>query len=160
MASVLRHRGPDASGTWLDPSGRMALGHTRLAIVDLSDAGAQPMTSRDGRWTITYNGEIYNTEDLRRSLGPVGWRGHSDTEVLVEHIARHGVQRTLRAAKGMFAFGCWDAHEAELWLARDRFGEKPLYYGLHQGAFLFASELKALRAVPGFDPDIDRRALT
>ncbi|MDP7599390.1 MAG: asparagine synthase (glutamine-hydrolyzing), partial [Acidimicrobiales bacterium] len=160
MASVLRHRGPDASGTWLDPSGRMALGHTRLAIVDLSDAGAQPMTSRDGRWTITYNGEVYNTEDLRRSLGPVGWRGHSDTEVLVEHIARHGVQRTLRAAKGMFAFGCWDAHEAELWLARDRFGEKPLYYGLHQGAFLFASELKALRAVPGFDPDIDRRALT
>jgi asparagine synthase (glutamine-hydrolysing) len=138
----------------------MALGHTRLAIVDLSDAGAQPMTSRDGRWTITYNGEVYNTEDLRRSLGPVGWRGHSDTEVLVEHIARHGVQRTLRAAKGMFAFGCWDAHEAELWLARDRFGEKPLYYGLHQGAFLFASELKALRAVPGFDPDIDRRALT
>ncbi|MBT4187548.1 MAG: asparagine synthetase B, partial [Gemmatimonadales bacterium] len=160
MASVLRHRGPDASGTWLDPSGRMALGHTRLTIVDLSDAGAQPMTSRDGRWTITYNGEVYNTEDLRRSLGPVGWRGHSDTEVLVEHIARHGVQRTLRAAKGMFAFGCWDAHEAELWLARDRFGEKPLYYGLHQGAFLFASELKALRAVPGFDPDIDRRALT
>ncbi len=160
MASVLRHRGPDASGNWLDPSGRMALGHTRLAIVDLSDAGAQPMTSRDGRWTITYNGEIYNTEDLRRSLGPVGWRGHSDTEVLVEHIATHGVQRTLRAAKGMFAFGCWDAHEAELWLARDRFGEKPLYYGLHQGAFLFASELKALRAVPGFDPDIDRRALT
>jgi asparagine synthase (glutamine-hydrolysing) len=138
----------------------MALGHTRLAIVDLSDAGAQPMTSRDGRWTITYNGEVYNTEDLRRSLGPVGWRGHSDTEALVEHIARHGVQRTLRAAKGMFAFGCWDAHEAELWLARDRFGEKPLYYGLHQGAFLFASELKALRAVPGFDPDIDRRALT
>ena len=160
MVSVLGHRGPDASGNWLDPSGRMALGHTRLAIVDLSDAGAQPMTSRDGRWTITYNGEIYNTEDLRRSLGPVGWRGHSDTEVLVEHIARHGVQRTLTAVKGMFAFGCWDAHESELWLARDRFGEKPLYYGLHQGAFLFASELKALRAAPGFDPDIDRRALT
>ena len=159
MMSALGHRGPDASGIRSSPSGLAAFCHTRLAIVDLSDAGAQPMTSRDGRWTITYNGEIYNTEDLRRSLGPVGWRGHSDTEVLVEHIARHGVPRTLKAVKGMFAFGCWDAHEAELWLARDRFGEKPLYYGLHQGAFLFASELKALRAVPGFDPDIDRRAL-
>ena len=159
MAATLRHRGPDASDTWADRSGRVALGHTRLAIVDLSEAGAQPMTSRDGRWTITYNGEVYNTDDLRRSLGSVGWRGHSDTEVLVEHIARNGVEATLNAAKGMFAFGCWDAHEAELWLARDRFGEKPLYFGFHQGSLLFASELKALRAVPGFNPDIDRQAL-
>ena len=159
MAATLRHRGPDASDTWADRSGRVALGHTRLAIVDLSEAGAQPMTSRDGRWTITYNGEVYNTDDLRRSLGSVGWRGHSDTEVLVKHIARNGVEATLNAAKGMFAFGCWDAHEAELWLARDRFGEKPLYFGFHQGSLLFASELKALRAVPGFNPDIDRQAL-
>jgi len=118
------------------------------------------MTSADGRWTITYNGEVYNTDDLRRSLGSVSWRGHSDTEVLVEHIARYGVEAALKAAKGMFAFGCWDAHESELWLARDRFGEKPLYYGQHRGDLLFASELKALRAVPGFSPDIDRRALT
>jgi len=159
MVSTLRHRGPDASDTWVDPSGRMALGHTRLAIVDLSEAGAQPMTSADGRWTITYNGEIYNADDLRRSLGSVSWRGHSDTEVLIEHIARYGVPATLKAAKGMFAFGCWDAHESELWLARDRFGEKPLYYGQHQGTFLFASELQALRAVPDFHPDIDREAL-
>ena len=144
----------------MDESGRVALGHTRLAIVDLSEAGAQPMTSADGRWTITYNGEVYNTDDLRRSLGSVSWRGHSDTEVLVEHIARYGVEAALKAAKGMFAFGCWDAHESELWLARDRFGEKPLYYGQHRGDLLFASELKALRAVPGFSPDIDRRALT
>ena len=159
MAATLRHRGPDASGVWVDPSGRAALGHTRLAIVDLSDAGTQPMTSANGRWTITYNGEVYNTDDLRRSLDSVGWRGHSDTEVLVEHIARHGVEATLKATRGMFAFACWDAHESELWLARDRFGEKPLYYGIHQGALLFASELKALRAVPGFEPDIDRQAL-
>ncbi len=159
MAATLSHRGPDSSATWVDLSGRIALGHTRLAIVDLSEAGAQPMTSTDGRWTITYNGEVYNTDDLRRSLGSVGWRGHSDTEVLVEHIARHGVEATLKAIRGMFAFGCWDAHESELWLARDRFGEKPLYYGFHQGALLFASELKALRATPGFEPDIDRQAL-
>jgi asparagine synthase (glutamine-hydrolysing) len=159
MAATLGHRGPDASAIWVDLSKRIALGHTRLAIVDLSDAGAQPMTSTDGRWTITYNGEVYNTDDLRRSLGSAAWRGHSDTEVLVEHIARHGVEATLKATKGMFAFGCWDAHESELWLARDRFGEKPLYYGFHQGALLFASELKALRAVSGFDPDIDRLAL-
>ncbi len=159
MAASQMHRGPDASGTWVDPTGRVALGHTRLAIIDLSEAGAQPMTSGDGRWTITYNGEIYNADDLRRSLGWVGWRGHSDTEVLVEHIARHGVEATLKTSKGMFAFGCWDAHESELWLARDRFGEKPLYYGQHRGDLIFASELKALRAVPGFSPDINRYAL-
>ena len=106
MVSMLRHRGPDASGVWLDPSGLTALGHARLAIVDLSDAGAQPMTSQDGRWTITYNGELYNADNLRRSLHSVHWHGHSDTEVLVEYISRHGVLETLRAAKGMFAFGC------------------------------------------------------
>ena len=118
------------------------------------------MTSSDGRWTITYNGELYNIDDLRQSVDSVGWRGHSDTEVLVEHIARHGVPMTLRAAKGMFAFGCWDTYKSELWLARDRFGEKPLYYGQHRGSFIFASELKALRAVPGFKPEIDRHALS
>ena len=160
MAVALRHRGPDLSGKWSDPVGRVAFGHTRLAIVDVSEAGTQPMTSADGRWTITYNGELYNADALSRCLGSVRWRGHSDTEVLVEHIARQGVEATLRAARGMFAFGCWDVQERELWLARDRFGEKPLYYGLHQGAFLFASELKALRAVPSFAPSIDRRALT
>ena len=159
MVTTLGHRGPDASGTWVDPSSRAAFGHTRLAIVDLSNAGVQPMTSADGRWTITYNGELYNTDDLRRRLKGPRWRGHSDTEVLIEYIACHGVIAALEAARGMFAFGCWDARERELWLARDRFGEKPLYYGQHQGAFLFASELKALRSVRGFSPEIDRHAL-
>jgi asparagine synthase (glutamine-hydrolysing) len=159
MTVALRHRGPDYSDVWVAPSGEVAFGHSRLAIVDLSQAGSQPMSSANGRWTITYNGEIYNSDALRDRLPSVRWRGHSDTEVLVEHIARHGVSETLRAAKGMFAFGCWDAKESELWLARDRFGEKPLYYGQHQGSVIFASELKALRAIPGFNPDIDRQAL-
>ena len=159
MAATLRHRGPDRSDVWLAGDPSIGFGHTRLAIVDLSDAGVQPMTSADGRWTITYNGELYNTDDLRRRLKGPRWRGHSDTEVLIEYIACHGVIAALEAARGMFAFGCWDAHESELWLARDRFGEKPLYYAKHQGVFLFASELKALRAVPGFSPEIDRHAL-
>ena len=159
MTSVLSHRGPDTSGCWIHPSSRVAFGHTRLAILDLSETGVQPMTSADGRWTITYNGEIYNTEELRRRLGDVRLVGHSDTEVLLEHIARHGLKSTVESAKGMFAIGCWDARESELWLARDRFGEKPLYYTTHRGAFLFASELKALRAIQGFHPDIDRNAL-
>ena len=160
MTVTLRHRGPDHSGTWASEHGLVGLGHTRLAIVDLSVAGAQPMTSADGRWTVTYNGELYNTDDLRRRLGGFRWRGHSDTEVLIEYIARHGVVTALEAVRGMFAFGCWDAENSELWLARDRFGEKPLYYGWHQGPFLFASELKALRSVPGFDPGIDRESQT
>lgn len=159
MASTLGHRGPDRSAIWVAGDGLVAFGHTRLAVVDLSEAGYQPMTSADGRWTITYNGELYNADNLRRHLHGVDWRGHSDTEVLVEYIARHGVPAVLKAAEGMFAFGCWDARELELWLARDRFGEKPLYYGIHDGALLFASELKAFRAVPGFSPEIDRRAL-
>ena len=159
MTSALNHRGPDASGIWTDSTGRAALGHTRLAIVDLSDAGTQPMTSSDGRWTITYNGELYNAAELRERLGPLRWQGRSDTEVLLEYIAHHGVQAALEAAKGMFAFGCWDARKSELWLARDRFGEKPLYYAWHRGTFLFASELKALLLVPGFDPTINRQAL-
>jgi asparagine synthase (glutamine-hydrolysing) len=137
----------------------MAFGHARLSIVDLSDAGAQPMTSANGRWTITYNGEVYNTEELRLRVPGVAWRGHSDTEVIVEHIARHGVHATLEVARGMFAFGIWDGTEGTLWLARDRFGEKPLYHGSHDGGLLFGSELKALTAVPGFRPDIDRSAL-
>ena len=159
MTSALKHRGPDASGIWTDSTGRAALGHTRLAIVDLSEAGAQPMTSSDGRWTITYNGELYNAAELRKRLGPFRWQGRSDTEVLLEYIAHHGVQAVLEAAKGMFAFGCWDARKSEFWLARDRFGEKPVYYAWHRGTFLFASELKALLLVPGLDPAINRQAL-
>ena len=159
MTAALRHRGPDHSDVWVSKGGEVGFGHTRLAIVDLSETGEQPMSSGDGRWTITYNGELYNCDYLRRSLHSVRWRGCSDTEVLVEHIARHGVPETLKRAKGMFAFACWDTRESELWLARDRFGEKPLYYGLCRGSLVFASELKALRAFPGFAPDIDRNAL-
>ena len=160
MASTLVHRGPDRVSTWVDPTRRVAFGHTRLAIVDLSPAGNQPMTSRDRRWTITYNGEIYNAPELRRRLSSERMlRGHSDTEVLVELIAERGVQEALRSARGMFAFAVWDARESELWLARDRFGEKPLYYSTTGPSFLFASELKALRAVDGFRPDIDRHAV-
>ncbi len=159
MNEKLRHRGPDWSDTWLSHDGSVGLGHTRLSIVDLSAAGQQPMASSDSRWTITYNGELYNTDALRNDLRSVSWRGHSDTEVIVEYIAKHGVLATLRAANGMFAFGCWDSKRSELWLARDRFGEKPLYYAMRGPSLLFASELKALLAVPGFSPDIDRRAL-
>lgn len=156
---TMRHRGPDGFGTWTDPTRSIVLGHCRLAVQDVSANGDQPMTSSDGRWTITYNGELYNTGDMSRHLGGVHWCGHSDTEVLLEYIARHGVLAALEATRGMFAFGCWDSQERELWLARDRFGEKPLYYVLHQGMFLFASELKALRVATGFRPEIDRQAL-
>ena len=159
MTAALRHRGPDSSGVWVAEPGQVGFGHSRLAIVDLSEAGEQPMSSGDGRWTITYNGELYNSHDLRGSLHQARWRGHSDTEVLVEHIAKHGLPETLKKAKGMFAFACWDSHRSELWLARDRFGEKPLYYGWYRESLVFASELKALRAIPGFAPDIDRNAL-
>ena len=159
MTATLRHRGPDHSGVWVAKGGEVGFGHTRLAIVDLSETGEQPMSSGDGRWTITYNGELYNCDYLRRSLHSVRWRGCSDTEVLVEHVARHGVPETLKRAKGMFAFACWDTRESELWLARDRFGEKPLYYGLCRDSLIFASELKALKAFPGFAPDINRNAL-
>src|SRR5690606_30125903 len=123
---------PDADGHWLDADAGIALGHRRLSILDLSPAGAQPMASRDGRWVIAYNGEIYNFADLRAELeqhGAIAWRGHSDTEILLEAVARWGLEATLRRAEGMFALALWDRQRRELHLARDRFGEKPLYYG-------------------------------
>ena len=162
MASAIAHRGPDDDGIWCDREAGVGFGHRRLAIVDLSAAGHQPMASRDGRWTISYNGEIYNHAELRAELDSAGggpWRGHSDTETLVEAIAAWGLDRALAKAAGMFAISLWDANERRLHLVRDRFGEKPLYYGRVGGGFAFASELKALRALPGFDGEIDRRAL-
>jgi len=161
MASALAHRGPDAGGEWHDAESHVAFGHRRLAIIDVSPAGAQPMRSASGRWTIVYNGELYNTDTLRAAVGrPTGgYRGHSDTEVLLAAIERFGVHDTVRRLNGMFAFAAWDAEERRLWLARDRFGEKPLYYAWHQGALLFASELKALRAVEGWRPTVNRQAL-
>lgn len=155
IVEVERHRGPDGEGIFADPSGDVALGHTRLAILDLSDAGAQPMTSADGRWTIVLNGEIFNYVELRQELtGP--FRSATDTEVLLRCCAEWGVEKTLARANGMFAFGLWDARNRELILARDRVGEKPLVYFHHARALAFASELKALAAF--HDRQLDAQA--
>ncbi len=161
MAEPLRRRGPDDYGTWADAAAGVALGHRRLSILDLSAAGHQPMVSACGRWVLVYNGEIYNFAALRRELEASGqtFRGHSDTEVLLAAIARWGVERALTRAHGMFAFGLWDRERRRLVLARDRVGKKPLYYGWSGDAFLFGSQLDALRAHPAFDAPIDRRAL-
>ena len=163
MSGAIRHRGPDAAGNWLDPEAGIALGHRRLSIIDLSENGAQPMVSRSGRLAISFNGEIYNFQELRRDLetqaGARDWRGHSDTEVLIEAIDHWGLAETLPRLNGMFAFAVWDRERRELSLARDAFGEKPIYYGWTLTAFLFGSELKALRRFPDFDPAIDQEAL-
>jgi asparagine synthase (glutamine-hydrolysing) len=161
MARAVEHRGPDAEGTWVDAAAGIALGSRRLSIIDLSDAGAQPMTSTSGRYVLAYNGEIYNAPQLAPTLESAGrrFRGHSDTEVLVEAIDEWGVERALERANGMFAFACWDTQRRRLHLARDRMGEKPLYYGWMGQQLLFGSELKALRAHSSFDSEIDRDAL-
>lgn len=168
ITRILRHRGPDDEGIWTDPAAGIALGHRRLSIVDLSPSGHQPMCSKDGRYVITFNGEIYNHAGLRRELegqglGPAGagfqWSGHSDTETFIECIAAWGLEAALEKAVGMFAFALWDRAERTLRLVRDRFGEKPLYYGWVSRRLAFASELKAIRALPGFDNPVDRRAL-
>ena len=157
MARAVRHRGPDGHGTWVDPERGVALGHQRLSIVDLSAAGHQPMVSSDGRFVLTFNGEIYDHPRIRRRLAQVGatFRGHSDTEVLLEAIARWGLVPTLEDLDGMFALALWDRSEHRLSLARDRMGEKPLYYGWMGSSFLFGSELKALRAHPDFKGHVD-----
>jgi asparagine synthase (glutamine-hydrolysing) len=161
MADVLAHRGPDDQGVWIDGQAGIGIGHRRLSIVDLSEAGHQPYHSRCGRYVLTYNGEIYNHADVRRAIesdGPVEWRGHSDTETLVEAIACWGLAGALERCSGMFALGLWDRQTRQLSLARDRIGEKPLFYGWDGDRMLFASSLASLRAVPGFaaqvDPDV------
>lgn len=161
MTATLSHRGPDAGNVWVDGSVGIGLGHRRLSIIDLSPAGAQPMTSSCGRCVISYNGEIYNASDLADELRQAGatFRGHSDTEVLVEGCARWGVAQTVERCVGMFAFALWDREQRTLTLARDRLGIKPMYWGLIGGLFLFGSELKALRAHPGWQPTLDREAL-
>jgi asparagine synthase (glutamine-hydrolysing) len=164
MLSAIHQRGPDSDGAWYEPSQQIAIGQKRLAIVDLSAAGAQPMPSACGRYVISCNGEIYNHLKLRAQLPSVAWRGHSDTEVLIETISADGILATLEKCIGMFAFALWDKQTHTLTLCRDRFGEKPLYYGwLGQGTgrvFVFGSELKALKAHPSFAAEIDRSALT
>lgn len=159
MADRLKHRGPDDAGLWLDPEAGLALAHRRLSIIDLSPAGAQPMRSASGRYVIAFNGEIYDHVTLRRQVGRHEWRGHSDTETLLAAIERWGVRSALQRCTGMFAFALWDAAERSLTLARDRLGEKPCYYAWFANALVFGSELKALRAHPGFRGEIDRGAL-
>jgi asparagine synthase (glutamine-hydrolysing) len=160
MAGTLRHRGPDDDGVWVDAAAGIGLGFRRLAIIDLSDAGRQPMRSRTGRYTMIFNGEVYNLGELRHALGPaVVLRGHSDTEVLLAAMDEWGVERALRKTNGMFALAVVDGRTREMHLARDRLGEKPLYYGWAGGSLVFGSELKALRAHPDLPGTIDRGAL-
>ena len=160
----MRHRGPDSEGIWEDPEAGLALGHVRLAIIDTSPAGNQPMHSACGRYVLVLNGEVYNHPDLREALEQEGaapaWRGHSDTETLLACFAAWGVERTLKASAGMFAMALWDRQEQHLSLMRDRMGEKPLYAGFVGDSFVFASELKALTGLPGLDRRPDPRALT
>lgn len=162
MAATIVHRGPDDEGVWNDPETGIVLAHRRLAILDLSPAGHQPMVSQDERFTIAFNGEIYNHEDIRTELLQEGlqqWRGHSDTEVFLAAISHWGMKAALDRCVGMFAFSLWDRREKRLSLVRDRIGEKPLYFARLGQAFVFASELKALRIHPAWSQEIDRGSL-
>tara|TARA_Y100000589_G_C27184269_1_gene642052 strand:+ start:1418 stop:3370 length:1953 start_codon:yes stop_codon:yes gene_type:complete len=161
MSNKLLHRGPDDSGVWLDSEVGIALAHRRLSIVDLSNAGKQPMISNCSRYCIVFNGEIYNHLSLRKELpNSINWKGYSDTETLVNAISLWGIQKTLKKLVGMFAFAIWDRNLKRLILARDRIGEKPLYYGLNGRNLLFASELKAIIAFPNFHSEINRESLS
>ena len=175
MGDSIAHRGPDDSGVWMDADLGLGLVHRRLSIVDLSPAGHQPMVSASGRFVLVFNGEIYNHLELRKALADAvaspqhfsaqapdskSWRGHSDTETLLAGFEAWGVEATLKQAVGMFAIALWDRGGRALYLARDRVGEKPLYYGWQNGVFLFGSELKALKRHPSFQGEIDRDALT
>ena len=167
MTDAITSRGPDDQGHWIDAQSGIVLGHRRLSILDLSPAGHQPMRSASGRYVVAYNGEIYNHLELRRDLVAQGrapaWRGHSDTETLLAGIDAWGLQETLVRSIGMFAIALWDREQRTLTLARDRMGEKPLYYGWQyrngEAVFLFGSELKALRAHSAFDGEVDRDVL-
>jgi asparagine synthase (glutamine-hydrolysing) len=161
MAAALAHRGPDSDGVWTDPEAGIGLGHRRLAILDLSPAGAQPMVSASGRMVIAFNGETYNYPELRAELEAEGvrFRGGSDTEAILEAADRWGVERTLARLNGITALALWDRRERRLWLARDRLGVKPLYWAEAGGMILFGSELKALVACAGWRPALDREAL-
>mgnify|MGYP001381637406 FL=1 len=168
MTETLLHRGPDSNGTWIDEEDKIALGHRRLSILELSEAGHQPMESSCGRFVLSFNGEIYNHLDLRKDIeqtsrlgkNPISnWRGGSDTETLVEGFSIMGIKKTLKMTVGMFALALWDKEEKLLYLARDRVGEKPLYYGWSNNNFIFASELKALKEYDLFNNKIDRDSL-
>jgi len=161
MGNALRHRGPDDSGEFVSAPDGLALSHRRLSILDLSSSGHQPMDSASGRLVISFNGEIYNFRVLQSELGSRGhsFRGGSDTEVLLAALEEWGIEEALKRLVGMFAFALWDRRDKTLTLARDRLGEKPLFYGWNSGRFLFASELKAMKAFRGFQPEVNRSAL-
>lgn len=160
MCDKIKSRGPDDFGIWTDYNCGIHLTHRRLSILDLSEAGSQPMISKSGRYVIAYNGEIYNHMYLRKeiekkSFNPISWRGFSDTETLLQSIEFWGLFETLKKAVGMFAFTIWDRKEKHLYLVRDRIGEKPLYYGFSKNVFLFASELKSIKVHPAFNSELD-----
>lgn len=163
MGNKIRHRGPDSDGIWLNNDCSLGFVHRRLAIQDLSDAGHQPMLSRSEKYIIVFNGEIYNHLDLRKYIqkknNNIAWKGYSDTETLLELIEQVGLRAALQMCVGMFTFAIWDQKNKILHLARDRMGEKPLYYGLQDGVFLFGSELKALKTHPAFLGEMDRGAI-
>jgi len=161
MTDTITHRGPDAGGVWVDPDHPLALGHRRLSIIDLTDAGAQPMMSASGRYVLSFNGEVYNFMRLRKQLeaGAYPYKGHSDTEVILAAVEQLGAREAIARLEGMFAIALWDRQNGLLTLARDRVGKKPLYYGWCGDTFLFGSELKALRQHPDFDTTLDRNAL-
>ena len=163
MALAIEHRGPDGFDIYHDHAAGLNLVHRRLSVIDLSHAGDQPMHSRCGRYVLVFNGEIYNYKEIRialeREFTQLNWRGSSDTEVLLEALIHWGVEKALQALNGMFGFAFWDAQHRELTLARDRMGEKPVYYGRAGNCFLFSSELKALKQHPAWHPEIDRDVL-
>ena len=164
MAKEINHRGPDSNGFWLEDNERLAFSHARLSILDLSEAGSQPMTSKSKRYTITFNGEIYNHKSLRKIIDAHTsqqevWRGDSDTETLLSMIDHFGLRETLNKCTGMFAFAIWDKANKKLTLVRDRFGEKPLYWGWNNKTFFFASDLAALKSLHEVKKAINRNAL-
>ncbi|VAX21600.1 Asparagine synthetase [glutamine-hydrolyzing] [hydrothermal vent metagenome] len=162
MADAVKNRGPDDSGLWVDEINGLAFGHRRLSIIDISEQGHQPMVSSSGNYVIAYNGEIYNFQKIKKDMEkekPVKWKGHSDTEVLLEAIERYGVTGAVKLLNGMFAFAVWDQKQKSVTFVRDRLGKKPLYYGYNNGVFLFGSELKSFFAYPGFKGEIDRGSL-
>ncbi|MBP9997237.1 MAG: asparagine synthase (glutamine-hydrolyzing) [Lachnospiraceae bacterium] len=164
MNLAIIKRGPDADGHWLDEGARVVLGHRRLSIIDLSEAGAQPIVSDDGRYVLVYNGEIYNAEAIREELDrecnvKITWHGHSDTEVLLNAIEVWGVDKTLGKCRGMWAFALYDRANKAITLSRDRMGEKPLYYGTVNGQFVFASNIAAIKAIDGFDNRLNTAVL-
>jgi len=164
MILAIFSRGPDSKGSWVDKNSGVGLAHSRLAVIDLSEAGHQPMISNSGRYVISYNGEVYNHLGLRAELegisNPIKWKGSSDTETLLYGFDIWGIAKTIKKTNGMFAFSVWDKKKNELTLGRDRLGEKPLYYGWQGDVFLFGSELKALKQHSAFKAEINRDAIT